>query len=121
MQSAVPKNEGGMVAVLGSDIDTIEDLIEKKNHRCFIANDNTTGQLVISGRVNDLQNFINDLKDLRIKNIILPVSGPFHCELMNKATVVMNEESDYPREVNAIYQGANRTPMAVTLSAVLRH
>ena len=114
MQSAVPKNEGGMVAILGSDIDTIEDLIKKKNHRCFIANDNTTGQLVISGRVNDLQNFINELKGLGIKNIILPVSGPFHCELMNKATKVMQSELNklnFKNGKNILISNVSANPM----------
>ncbi len=92
MQSAVPKGEGGMIAVLGSDITTIQNLIDNKSHSCFIANDNSVGQLVISGKVNDLQNFIKDLKTLKIKNIFLPVSGPFHCKLMNKATNIMESE-----------------------------
>ena len=114
MQSAVPKNEGGMVAVLGSDIDIIEDLIEKKKHRCYIANDNTTGQLVISGRVKDLQNFINELKGLGIKNIILPVSGPFHCELMNKATKVMQSELNklnFKNGKNILISNVSANPM----------
>ena len=114
MQSAVPKNEGGMLAVLGSDITTIEDLIKKKNHRCFIANDNTPGQLVISGKANDLQNFINELKGLGIKNIILPVSGPFHCELMNKATKVMQPELNklsFKNGKNILISNVNANPM----------
>ena len=92
MQSAIPKGEGGMVAVLGSDLLNIENLINEKKYKCFIANDNSNGQLVISGRFDDLNKFINDLKNLRIKNISLPVSGPFHCELMNKATIIMESE-----------------------------
>ena len=92
MQSAIPKGEGGMVAVLGSDLLDIENLINEKKYKCFIANDNSNGQLVISGRIDDLNKFINDLKNLRIKNITLPVSGPFHCELMNKATIIMESE-----------------------------
>ena len=92
MQSAIPKGEGGMVAVLGSDLLKIENLIKEKKYKCFIANDNSNGQLVISGRVDELNKFINDLKNLRIKNISLPVSGPFHCELMNKATTIMSSE-----------------------------
>ncbi len=92
MQSAVPKGEGGMVAVLGSDILKIESLIDEKKYECFIANDNSNGQLVISGRIDHLNKFVDDLKNLRIKNITLPVSGPFHCELMNKATIKMEPE-----------------------------
>ena len=84
MQTAVPKGEGGMVAVLGSEIGKIEDIINnnKENYECFIANDNSNGQLVVSGKINDLDKFILDLKKNTIKNIKLPVSAPFHCELM---------------------------------------
>ncbi len=92
MQSAVPNGEGGMIAVLGSDVDTINNIINNKKYKCYIANDNSVGQLVISGTILDIQNFAKDLKDLRIKNIFLPVSGPFHCELMSKATKIMSSE-----------------------------
>ena len=92
MQLAMPKGEGGMVAVLGSDLLKIENLISEKKYECFIANDNSNSQLVISGRLDELNKFINDLKNLSIKNITLPVSGPFHCELMKKATAIMESE-----------------------------
>jgi len=94
MQSSVPKGEGGMVAVLGSEIKVIEKLIEenKKKYECFIANDNSDGQIVLSGKVVDLEKMISDLKSNGIKNIKLPVSAPFHCILMNKATMIMSEE-----------------------------
>ncbi len=94
MQSAVPKGEGGMVAVLGSEIEKIEKIIEenKNKYECFIANDNSNGQLVISGNNNQLEKFISDLKSNSIKNIKLPVSAPFHCKLMKKATDIMAKE-----------------------------
>jgi len=94
MQSSAPKGEGGMVAILGSDIKTLENIIEdnKDKYECFIANDNSTGQLVISGNVMELEKLMIDLKLKNIKNIKLPVSAPFHCKLMNKATIIMNEE-----------------------------
>ena len=94
MQNAVPKNEGGMVAVLGEDIKKISEIIEnnKNNFECFLANDNSVGQVVISGKINDLNLFISELKKLNIKNIKLPVSAPFHCSLMNEATKIMNKE-----------------------------
>jgi len=94
MQSSVPKGEGGMVAVLGSDITTVENIIEnnKNKYECFIANDNSTGQLVISGNIIELEKLMVDLKLKNIKNIKLPVSAPFHCRLMNKATLIMHEE-----------------------------
>ena len=94
MQDSVPKGIGGMVAVLGSEIQIIENFInENKNkYECFIANDNSVGQIVLSGNIQDLEKMMVDLKSANIKNIKLPVSAPFHCKLMNKATLVMNEE-----------------------------
>ena len=94
MQSAVPKGEGGMVAVLGSEIEKIEKIIEenKNKYECFIANDNSNGQLVVSGNNNEIEKFILDLKSNSIKNIKLSVSAPFHCKLMKKATDIMGKE-----------------------------
>ena len=94
MQSSVPKGAGGMVAVLGSEIKIIENIIEenKNNYECFIANDNSEGQIVISGNTKELEKLTIDLKTKKIKNIKLPVSAPFHCKLMNKATAIMSEE-----------------------------
>ena len=94
MQSSVPKEVGGMVAVLGSEITTIENLIaeNKTKYECYIANDNSLGQIVLSGNLKDLEKIMIDLKLANIKNIKLPVSAPFHCKLMNKATIIMNKE-----------------------------
>jgi len=94
MQNSVPKGVGGMIAVLGSEIEVIENLINenKTKYECYIANDNSLGQIVISGNIKDLEKMIIDLKSANIKNIKLPVSAPFHCKLMNKATLAMNEE-----------------------------
>ena len=94
MQSSVSKGEGGMVAVLGSEIKIIENIIEenKDKYECFIANDNSEGQIVLSGNTIDLEKIMIDLKSSNIKNIKLQVSAPFHCKLMNKATMVMNDE-----------------------------
>ena len=94
MQSAVPKGEGGMVAVLGPKIEKIEKIIEenKNKYECFIANDNSNGQMVVSGNNNEIEKFILDLKSNSIKNIKLSVSAPFHCKLMKKATDIMGKE-----------------------------
>ena len=94
MQNSVPKGVGGMVAVLGSEIETIENLINENinKYECYIANDNSMGQIVLSGKIEDLEKMMVDLKLANIKNIKLPVSAPFHCRLMNNATLVMSEE-----------------------------
>ena len=94
MQNAVPKGEGGMLAILGSKIEIIEDLLNqnKNNFTVQIANDNSDGQIVLSGRNSDIEKLIKILKSKNIKNIKLPVSAPFHCELMNNATKIMSNE-----------------------------
>ena len=94
MQNAVINGSGGMLAILGSDIETIEKIFNenKSNYTCYIANDNSTGQLVASGRTDDINKLSLDLTSKNIKNIKLKVSAPFHCNLMSKATELMKRE-----------------------------
>ena len=94
MQNSVPKGQGGMVAVLGSTVETIENLLKdnEQNFNAQIANDNSEGQIVLSGKMDDLDKLIIVLKENSIKNIKLPVSAPFHSSLMSKATSIMNQE-----------------------------
>ncbi len=94
MQNAVPEGEGGMVAVLGSTLDTIENIIKDNKNKFIvqIANDNSDGQIVLSGKKNDLNELTKIFKLKSIKSILLPVSAPFHCELMSKATNIMKNE-----------------------------
>tara|TARA_B100001063_G_scaffold225651_1_gene234645 strand:+ start:4 stop:930 length:927 start_codon:yes stop_codon:yes gene_type:complete len=94
MQNSVPKGEGGMLAVLGSKVEIIEKIL-KDNQSYFkmqVANDNSEGQVVLSGKNEDLSKLVEVLKSNSIKNIKLPVSAPFHCQLMNKATNIMKKE-----------------------------
>ena len=94
MQNAVPKGEGGMLAVLGSKIEIIEKILDenKNDFIAQIANDNSEGQIVLSGRNNDLAKLTQVLKLKNIKNLKLPVSAPFHCQLMSNATEIMKNE-----------------------------
>ena len=94
MQNAIPLGEGGMIAILGTKIEDLEKIFEENinNFSCYIANDNSIGQVVVSGRTNDLVKLVNELKVKKIKNIKLPVSAPFHCPLMKKATEIMKPE-----------------------------
>ena len=94
MQTAVPKGTGGMLAVLGAEINEIYNLLEenKNDFKCYIANDNSNGQIVLSGLNPDVDKFIEILKAKKIKNIKLPVSAPFHCKLMDKATSIMRDK-----------------------------
>jgi [acyl-carrier-protein] S-malonyltransferase len=93
MQNSLPKGEGGMVAVLGSTVEVIEKILNENNSKfkAQIANDNSEGQIVLSGKTEDLEKLIEVLKEKSIKNIKLPVSAPFHCSLMSKATEIMTE------------------------------
>jgi len=107
MQNSVPKGQGGMVAVLGSTVDFIEKILNDNNKKfkAQIANDNSEGQIVLSGKTEDLDNLTLVLKQNSIKNIKLPVSAPFHCSLMNNATKIMTEELnklDFKNDGNAL-------------------
>ena len=94
MQNSVPKGEGGMLAVLGLKIEDLEKILKdnQNNFEAQVANDNSDGQIVLSGKTKDLQILSEFFKDNKIKNIKLPVSAPFHCNLMSKATEVMTKE-----------------------------
>ena len=93
MQNSVPKGVGGMLAILGATTEKIENIINENLNKFTvqIANDNSDGQIVVSGKLDDLKKMIDLLKTNSIKNIQLPVSAPFHCALMNKATEVMEK------------------------------
>jgi len=103
MQNSVPKGEGGMLAVLGSTVEIIEEILKTNESNFFaqIANDNSVGQIVISGKNDDLIKCIEILKSKKIKNIKLPVSAPFHCSLMKKATEIMKKELDNVKFIDA--------------------
>ena len=116
MQNSVPKGQGGMVAVLGSTVDIIEKILveNKENFKAQIANDNSEGQIVLSGKTEDINLLIQILKDNSIKNIKLPVSAPFHCNLMSKATKIMKEELNKLNFIN----GQNKLISNVTANEI---
>ena len=94
MQNSVPEGEGGMLAVLGSTVNEIEKILDEMNVKSNIqiANDNSESQLVLSGKIIDLDIFSKTLKLKNIKNLKLPVSAPFHCKLMSKAKEIMRKQ-----------------------------
>ena len=94
MQNSVPEGKGGMIVVLGTTVETIEKILQENQNNFFaeIANDNSVGQIVLSGLIEDLEKLTKVLKTNNIKNIRLPVSAPFHCKLMNKASEIMKNE-----------------------------
>ena len=87
---------GANILASGTKIEKLEELKDKYENieilKAQIANDNSEGQIVLSGKTEDLENLTQILKDNSIKNIKLPVSAPFHCDLMNNATKIMTEE-----------------------------
>lgn len=88
MQAAVPVGIGAMAALLGADIAKAEALAEAaaEDETCTVANDNDPSQVVISGHKGAIERAIELVKDHGIKRgILLPVSAPFHCPLMQPA------------------------------------
>lgn len=92
MQAAVPVGIGAMAALLGADIEKAEALAKAAadGETCTVANDNDPGQVVISGHRGAIERAIELVKDHGIKRgILLPVSAPFHCPLMQPAADAM--------------------------------
>ncbi|MEY3635309.1 MAG: hypothetical protein RLZZ61_1719 [Pseudomonadota bacterium] len=88
MQAAVPVGVGAMAALLGADIEKAEALAAAaaEGETCTVANDNDPSQVVISGHKGAIDRAIALAKDHGIKRgILLPVSAPFHCPLMQPA------------------------------------
>ena len=83
-----------MYAVLGVNIEEINKILKDNlnNFECYIANDNTLGQIAVSGKLSSLNLLGEELKKNKIKFIQLPVSAPFHCPLMKKATDEMKQK-----------------------------
>ena len=94
MQDAVPPDQGAMMAILGMTIHEVEDEINllPKGEVCEIANDNSNGQVVVSGKKKVIEILNKNLKKKKKKGILLPVSAPFHCSLMKKAAENMKDK-----------------------------
>ena len=92
MQAAVPEGKGAMLAVMGLDINELNFSLNKfdlKKGICEIANDNSKGQIILSGSKETLIDFSKYLKAEKKRSIFLPVSAPFHCSLMKPAAESM--------------------------------
>lgn len=89
------KTQGAMAAIIGAEIDLIKEIVKLASNNgeiCQIANDNSVGQIVISGSKNGIENAINIAKEKGVKRALpLPVSGAFHSELMQDAAKEMQE------------------------------
>ncbi|WP_170004701.1 ACP S-malonyltransferase [Pseudopontixanthobacter vadosimaris] len=92
MQAAVPVGVGGMCALLGADVEKAQGLADAaaEGEVCEIANDNDPSQVVLSGHIGAIERAVAMAKDHGIKRgLMLPVSAPFHCSLMQPAADAM--------------------------------
>ena len=94
MQAAVPVGKGAMAALLGLELDDARALAEKAagDGVCQVANDNAPGQVVLSGSKAAIERAVELASDFGARRaILLDVSAPFHCALMEPAVEVMRE------------------------------
>lgn len=98
MQKAVPVGNGSMAAIIGLEIDQVETLLKDfrgSGHLCVIANDNSPGQVVISGHTAAVEEANAKATEAGAKRaLLLPVSAPFHSPLMQPAADVMKDALD---------------------------
>jgi [acyl-carrier-protein] S-malonyltransferase len=95
MQKAVGVGEGAMAAILGLDMDVVVEIAEAAAHGevCQIANDNSPGQIVVSGAASAIGRAVDIAKEKGARMaVLLPVSAPFHCDMMQPAATVMQAE-----------------------------
>jgi [acyl-carrier-protein] S-malonyltransferase len=98
MQQAVPVGEGAMAALLGADLGLAQKIADAaaQGEVCAVANDNDPTQVVISGHKSAIDRAIVMAKDMGAKRAVpLPVSAPFHCELMQPAAEAMRDALSY--------------------------
>ena len=116
MQAAVPVGEGAMCALLGADLEKATALAQAaaEGEVCQVANDNDPGQVVLSGHRGAIERAVALAKDHGIKRgVLLPVSAPFHCSLMQPAADAMAEA------LGKTPPGAMRLPLYANVTAAL--
>lgn len=124
MQQAVPVGEGAMAALLGLDFDAAKAVADEAamGEICQAANDNDPGQVVVSGHKDAVERAVGLAKEKGAKRaVLLPVSAPFHCQLMEPAAEVMAQalgEVDINRPVVPVV--ANVVAEAVSDPATIR-
>jgi [acyl-carrier-protein] S-malonyltransferase len=131
MQAAVPVGEGAMAALIGADVEKALALVNAATHDgaegeiCAVANDNDPSQVVISGHKGAVERAVVMAKDHGIKRgILLPVSAPFHCPLMQPAAdamVVALADATMQAPLLPIYANVTAAPVAdiETIKALL--
>ena len=114
MQAAVPVGIGAMCALLGADLAKAQALADAaaEGEVCTVANDNDPGQVVLSGHRAAIERAIAMVKDFEIKRgVLLPVSAPFHCPLMQPAADAMAQA------LEATPPGALTVPLYANVTA----
>jgi len=118
MQAAVPVGIGAMAALLGADLEKARALAEAaaEGEVCTVANDNDPSQVVISGHKGAIDRALALVKDFGIKRgVLLPVSAPFHCSLMQPAADAMAEalaKADLRAPLVPVYANVTAAPAA---------
>ena len=95
MQDSMPVGTGGMIALIGCEKGIVDDAVKSASEygKIFLANDNADGQIVLSGEIKAIEFISENVKSLNIRRAIkLPVSAPFHCELMRNAAQILQVE-----------------------------
>ncbi|MFD2649224.1 ACP S-malonyltransferase [Devosia albogilva] len=113
MQKAVPVGHGAMAALLGLDLDTARAVASEAagSDVCEVANDNAPGQVVVSGTTAAVERAVDIAKGKGAKRaLLLPVSAPFHCSLMQPAAEAMQA---------ALSEVAMQAPVVPLVSNVL--
>jgi [acyl-carrier-protein] S-malonyltransferase len=98
MQAAVPVGVGAMAALLGADVELARKIADAaaQGDVCEVANDNDPSQVVLSGHAGAIERAIGMAKDMGAKRaVLLPVSAPFHCSLMQPAADAMADALSY--------------------------
>ncbi len=114
MQAAVPVGDGAMAALLGATLEQAEGAVAAAagDEVCAIANDNATGQVVISGHAGAIDRAIAAAQDMGVRRAMkLLVSAPFHCSLMQPAADVM------ARELERVSPGMPAVPLIANVTA----
>ncbi|MBN8501476.1 MAG: ACP S-malonyltransferase, partial [Sphingomonadales bacterium] len=111
-----PVGVGAMCALLGADIDKAQQLAQAaaEGEVCTVANDNDPGQVVLSGHKGAIERAVAMVKDFEIKRgVLLPVSAPFHCPLMQPAADALADA------LAATPPGALSVPLYANVTAAL--
>lgn len=125
MQRAVPVGQGAMAALLGADLELAQKIAEAAagDEVCTVANDNDPSQVVISGAKEAIDRAVQIARDMGAKRaVLLPVSAPFHCPMMQPAADAMADALSYiVLQAPAVPLFANVTAQSTTDPDTIRN